>query len=93
MTKLIFLLAFADSYSFITVGIVAIGALTLGALIKFGELAKARSRVLKLENEMLSNHARILKLEKKLADLKTENAFLAGNSPEKKLSVLERKAS
>jgi archaellin len=93
MTKLSFFLALPDSYSFITVAFIAIAALAAGVLIKFGILAKARSRVLRLENEMLSNHARILKLEKKLTDLQAENSKLGGDMQGKKISGLERKIS
>ncbi len=45
-----------------------VGAFALGFLLKRAIIAKQRKRILSLENEMLSNHARILELEKKLSD-------------------------
>ncbi len=47
---------------------VAIGAFALGFLFKRATIAKQRKRILNLEDEMLSNHARILDLEKKLSE-------------------------
>lgn len=46
----------------------AIVSFGLGLAIKTGVIAKQRKRILKLEDEMLSNHAKILTLEKKLAE-------------------------
>lgn len=47
-------------------------AVIVGFLLKWGSLELYRKRVLRLEDEMLANHARILSLEKKNADLKSE---------------------
>jgi hypothetical protein len=47
---------------------VAVGAFALGYLLKRAVIAKQRKRILNLEDEMLSNHARILELEKKLSE-------------------------
>jgi|GEM_PF-4039549 len=69
---------------------VAVGAFALGLLIKNALIAKHKKRVLKVENEMLSNHSRILSLEKRIAELETENKDLKdrlGNvKPELKVS-------
>ena len=64
-------LLFADPITLTTVEIAAVAAVC-GFLLKWGSLAVYRKRVLHLEDEMLANHARILSLEKKNADLKTE---------------------
>ena len=47
---------------------VAIIAFGFGLLIKSAIISKQRRRILSLENEMLSNHERILALEKKLSE-------------------------
>jgi hypothetical protein len=47
---------------------ITIGSFALGFLSKRAVIVKQRKRILNLENEMLSNHARILELEKKLSD-------------------------
>lgn len=44
----------------------------LGLLFKRGVIAKQRKRILSLEDEMLSNHSRILALEKKLSEQQAE---------------------
>ena len=57
-----------DSYSFGVVLGVAVIAFGLGLLFKLAIVAKQRKRILRLEDEMLSNHARILALEKKITE-------------------------
>lgn len=47
------------------IGIISFG---LGLLIKSAIVFKQRKRILSLEEEMLSNHERILTLEKKLSE-------------------------
>lgn len=47
---------------------VAIIAFALGLLFKSAIIFKQRKRILRLEDEMLSNHSRILTLEKKLGE-------------------------
>ncbi|MEO8712596.1 MAG: hypothetical protein ABI405_10760 [Parafilimonas sp.] len=47
------------------VGIIAFG---LGLLLRSAIIFKQRKRILSLEEEMLSNHERILTLEKKMTD-------------------------
>jgi hypothetical protein len=64
------------SFSLITVIISSICFFGLGLLFKNGLIAKSNKRVLKLEDEMLANHARILSLEKKITELETENSAL-----------------
>ena len=51
----------------VEIGVIA-GAFALGFLFKRAVIAKQRKRILSLEDEMLSNHARILDLEKKLSE-------------------------
>lgn len=57
----------------ITTVIAAIAALCLGLLYKRALVAKQKKRILRLEDEMLSNHSTILGLEKKLADIQKES--------------------
>ena len=52
----------------------AIIAFILGSLVKKGIVAKQRKRILELEDEMLANHANILTLEKKIADIQKDKA-------------------
>jgi len=47
---------------------IAVASFGLGMLVKRGMIAKQRKRILSLEDEMLSNHSRILALEKKLSN-------------------------
>lgn len=58
------------------VGLAGFGGLLLGFMIKYGVIAKYKKRILGLEDEMLANHARILQLEKQLAEIKEEKAKL-----------------
>ena len=44
-----------------------------GYIFRSAQLAKARKRILSLENEMLSNHAEILKLQQELVQIEKEN--------------------
>jgi hypothetical protein len=58
-----------------SVGVLFITAViffVLGFLIKNALVAKLRKRILNLEDEMLSDHATILALEKEIADIKVE---------------------
>jgi hypothetical protein len=57
-----------DSYSILTVIGVAVVSFGLGLLSKMALIRKQRKRILKLEDEMLANHARILNLEKKVTE-------------------------
>lgn len=70
---LIDFLFFDAPYSEATV----IGCMILGAgagfLIRSAVVFKQRKRILRLEDEMLSNHARILSLEKRVSEAKKEN--------------------
>ena len=82
-------LALIDStYSWeVTFGL-AILCFALGFLFKSGVIYKQRKRILSLENEMVSNHAQILSLEKKLAEVKPEKT---NQHPD--LEVVSHKAS
>lgn len=66
-------LIFANtSYSWeITFGL-AIAGFVLGFIFKSGVIRKQRKRILQLEDEMLASHSRILALEKRIADYKSE---------------------
>lgn len=55
--------------SIVAAAIIAFG---LGMLFKSAMVMKQRKRILRLENEMLANHANILELEKRLAEVKKE---------------------
>ncbi|MGI8951227.1 MAG: hypothetical protein ACR2FN_06545 [Chitinophagaceae bacterium] len=70
----------------------------LGYLFKLVLLAKKNGRILTLEDEMLSNHSRILSLEKKITQLEAEKKELINsrgfdNNGEKKTFNAERKVS
>jgi hypothetical protein len=43
-----------------------------GYLLRSGQLAKSKKRILSLENEMLNNHAEILRLQKELVSFEKE---------------------
>jgi hypothetical protein len=58
----------SDSYSFLTLFITAVIAFGVGLILKTAIIRKQRKRILNLEDEMLSNHSRILALEKKIAE-------------------------
>ena len=58
-------LNFSSILSLAGVGIICLG---VGLLYKSAVVAKQRKRILRLEDEMLTNHASILELEKKLAE-------------------------
>lgn len=57
-----------NSYSLLTVLGVAVISFGLGLFYKSAIVRKQRKRILNLEDEMLSNHARMLSLEKKIAE-------------------------
>jgi len=82
-------LIFIDSsYSWeVTFGL-AIVCFALGFIFKSGVISKQRKRILSLEDEMISNHAKILSLEKKLADSKPEKG-----SQHTDLEIISHKAS
>jgi hypothetical protein len=52
--------------------ITAVIFFVLGFLIKNAMISKLRKKITDLEDEMLSNHATILELEKKIADITVE---------------------
>ena len=61
-----------DSFSLLVVCGVAVISFGLGLLFKSAVVTKQRKRILRLEDEMLSNHAQILALEKKIAEGRKE---------------------
>ena len=60
------------SFSFPLLLVISLVSLLVGYLIRSNAIRKYKSKVVSLENEMLKNHARILKLEKQLAEAKGE---------------------
>ena len=58
------------TFSLYVVGIIAVVCFIAGFFIRAGVTAKRQERIIELEDEMLSNHARILELEKKLSEVK-----------------------
>jgi hypothetical protein len=63
------------TFSLFTLIGIAIFAFGAGFLFKLAVVRKQRKRILNLEDEMLSNHARILSLEKKISEsAKDKNA-------------------
>lgn len=69
----------SPSYSIITVGLAFAAGILVGVLVKNGVIAKGKKRVLHLEDEMLSNHSKILSLEKQIADLRKETKDRRGD--------------
>ncbi len=59
--------------SLISVSGIVLISLATGFYMRSFQRKKGRRRILKLEDEMLRNHAKILSLEKNLSDLKREN--------------------
>ncbi len=58
-----------SNFPLLLVAVIAVVSFLLGMIFKWGLLKKYQKRIFQLENEMLSNHSRILSLEKKNADL------------------------
>jgi hypothetical protein len=65
-------LLFVNAYSWETVLGMAVAGFACGFLIKSALIFKQRKRILRLEDEMLANHSRILALEKKISESKSE---------------------
>ncbi|SFQ21278.1 hypothetical protein [Parafilimonas terrae] len=57
----------------ISLAVAAVVAFCLGLLYKKAMVTKQKKRILRLEDEMLSNHSTILGLEKKIAELQKES--------------------
>ncbi len=72
MTNFASLLMLPQSFTIVSVAGAAISGILTGVFIKASILRKQRKRILNLEDEMLKNHARILKLEKKNTKLKDD---------------------
>ena len=66
---------------FATETVIAVGiiAFVAGFIIKAGIVFIQRKRILRLEDEMLSNHSRILSLEKKVAEARKDKNGAAIN--------------
>ena len=62
------LLFVENSFSWEILVVVAIVSFIVGMLGKSAIVFKQRKQILRLEDEMLSNHSRILALEKKVAE-------------------------
>lgn len=63
---------FDAPYSEITLIVALLTGLAAGLLTRSAIVFKQRKRILRLEDEMLSNHARILSLEKRVSEGKRE---------------------
>lgn|GEM_PF-2457322 len=74
MIELANLFSLSPAFSIATVAVAGVAGFVAGYLVKSGVIAKHKKRVLSLENEMLSNHSRILELEKQITELKNETA-------------------
>lgn len=61
------------SINVIWLPVIAIICVILGFTFRSNQIRKCKKRILSLENEMLSNHAEILKLQQELVTLKKEN--------------------
>jgi hypothetical protein len=71
MIKFASLLLLVDNFSLFTVAGAAVAGFVVGYLVKIAIIAKQKRQILKLEDEMLANHSRILSLEKKISELET----------------------
>jgi hypothetical protein len=67
------------SMSFLAILALIAAGFSGGYLMRSLQRNKAKTRILKLEEEMLRNHAKILSLEKTISDLKKDNNQLRGN--------------
>jgi hypothetical protein len=67
---------FDGAFSITSIAAFAVVGFVAGFLMRLAINAKQKKRMLKLENEMLSNHSQILTLEKKIGWLERENAEL-----------------
>lgn len=65
-------LFFNAPYSESTVILCTIIGASIGFIIRSAIIFKQRKRILRLEDEMLTNHARILSLEKRVSEAKKE---------------------
>ena len=65
-------LLLVHSFTWITVALTGLVALILGFIVKSAIIYKQRKKILRLEDEMLGNHSRILELEQVIADLRKE---------------------
>lgn len=74
MIELANLFSLSPAFSIATVAAAGVVGFVVGYLFKSGVIAKHKKRILSLENEMLSNHSRILELEKQITELKNEAA-------------------
>lgn len=69
-----YLLLLQGNYSTLEIFGVIILSLAIGFAVKSAVIIKQRKRILRLEDEMLANHARILSLEKKIAEHRKERS-------------------
>lgn len=74
---------FDDTYTFAMLFFFSAGSFAAGLLIRASIGTKQKKNILKLENEMLKNHSRILELEAKVSQLTDENAELIKFNPHK----------
>lgn len=86
MTHTISLL-FANSFPIYALGISGILGLGAGFLLRLAINSKQKKNILKLENEMLSNHSRILDLEKQVSILEKDNYDLSIKTSLKKTEL------
>ncbi len=81
MTELANIISPAPAFTIFTVAFAGIIGFIAGYLLRAAIIAKHKSRVLTLEDEMLANHSRILDLEKQVTDLKNEKIKIPGTQP------------
>jgi len=80
---------FSTSFTIYSLAISGVIGAALGFFLRLAINAKQKSNILKLENEMLSNHSRILSLEKQISMLEKDNFELSKSilkKPELKVS-------
>lgn len=80
---------FTASFTIYSLAISGIVGGAIGFFLRLAINAKQKRNILKLENEMLSNHSRILSLEKQISILEKDNFELSKSNlkkPELKVS-------
>lgn len=78
---------------FFVSGVTGVAGFVLGFFIRSAAIAKHKKRVISLEDEMLSNHSRILDLEKQIEEMRDENAKLSSNNQQPPQTKFELKVS
>ncbi len=83
------LLFLQGNYSTTEILFVIAAGILIGIFVKVAIIFKQRKRILRLEDEMLANHSRILALEKKVAEYRKEKGISHEYTPQPRKSELK----